>query len=444
MDCPPGSFRNPLTSRCVKVTGRKARELYEGRYVDYGAMVTGYGVPVYRAPGQAVTRRRDRSREPGHIDIVGAFAGRRRRSSSGETRRHRPFYAPAPVPVYQQARYIPQPPLQPTKPPAYPFAAQQPKREAQPPVDVRTQPCPSTRQVRNPITGRCVVIGGRAYKDAGLAPPVPVPTPAPGPGPAPSVLKALTRPVAARRSSSEGRPDLPLHASAVAPLSDRSTILGWAAGNCKEQRDAITGTPFRNMDAANLQQLVRLHNRACTLAVPLHTKVAAQHRDGTPATLPDDPTTQMVLADFVALREAMRRTNPAYKLPGRRHQPPPPNWRLYVARDARSGPDYMSVMYVDTKKARATQTGIEYPPESVRVDMGFIPSKQVTGALCDPSLIVETLQRLAEANRLLDPVAGGWKPVAGFPFTKSYWTRDTKDRLSNLCRELIRALTTPL
>lgn len=413
MDCPPGSFRNPLTSRCVKVTGRKARELYEGRYVDYGAMVAGYGQqpPQQPHPFFQQTRRRER----GPIDIVAAFAGRRRSNTSDTRRRPRPYaYVPPPPP--------PQRPILQVAPPLpEPIAT----------VDIRTQPCPSVKQVRNPITGRCVVIGGRAYKLAGLAPPVPE-TP------------HLPPPVEARRSSSEGRPNLLLHASAVAPLADRSTILGWAAGNCKEQRDAITGTPFRNLDAANLQQLVRLHNRACTLAAPLHTKVAAQHRDGTVATLPDEPSTQMVMADFKALREAMRRTNPAYKLPGRRHQPPPSNWRLYVARDARSGPEYMSVMYVDTTKARATATGFEYPPDSVRVDLGFIPAKSVPGALCDTTLIVETLQRLAESNRLLEPVAGGWKPIAGFPFTKSHWTRDTPQRISALCRDLVRALTTPI
>jgi hypothetical protein len=56
---------------------------------------------------------------------------------------------------------------------------------------------------------------------------------------------------------------------------------------------------------------------------------------------------------------------------------------------------------------------------------------------------VETLKRLAESHRLLDPIAGGWKPVVG-PYTKAHWTRDAATRLSNFCRQLIRALTTPI
>jgi hypothetical protein len=419
--CPPGSFRNPISSRCVKVTGRRARELYEGGVVDYGAMAAGVGVPVYGAPQPAAYRRAE-TRRNRVIDIVGAFAGRG--SSSGNTRR-RPRYAAVeagPLPAVRQVG-IPAVAAR----PAAPIVAA--------PVDIRNQPCPPNK-VRNPRTARCVVIGGRAYKEAGI-----------GPAPEPVVHKepaAVLKAREVRRSSSEGRPDLPLHAAAVAPLADRATILGWAAGNCKEQKDVITGIPFRNMDATALQQLIRLHNRTCTLAPPLHAKVAAEHRVGTVATLPGQPDTQMVLADFKALRDAMRRDNPAYKLPGRRHQPPPPNWQLYVARDARSGPDYMSVMYVDATKGRMTPIGVEYPPESVKVDMGFIPIKPVTGALCDIKLIVETLQQLAAANRLLEPIPGGWKPIAGFPFTKSYWTRETATRLSIFCRLLIRALTTPI
>jgi hypothetical protein len=398
-DCPPGKLRNPISSRCVKLTGRKARELYEGGVIDYGAPQQQYR-PVERP-----------------FDLVAAFAGRR---SSSETRR-RPRYqeqvAPAPVPYYAAAL-----------------------KPAEPRIDVRAQPCGptgfgGTRRVRNPKTGRCVTIGGRVFNQIhGVTGPVLV---------QPSRYPPTAQMIKPRRPSSEGRPDLPLHAPAVAPLADRPTILGWATGNCKEPRDAITGIPFRNMDATALQQLVRLHNRACTLAEPLHTKVAAEHRAGTIATLPDDPTTQMVLADFKVLREAMRRTNPAYKLPARRHQPPPSNWQLYINRDARSGPDYMSVMYVDTLKARMTPTGVEYPPESVRVDIGFIPAKPSAGALCDIELIVETLKRLAESHRLLDPIAGGWKPVVG-PYTKAHWTRDAATRLSNFCRQLIRALTTPI
>lgn len=289
-------------------------------------------------------------------------------------------------------------------------------------------PCPPGTQ-RNPDTGRCIRIGGRTFKRViGL----------PKPLPPPPTRQEL------RRTASEPTPRLPVGSATVAPLADRATILGWAAGNCAQQRDALTGIPFTNTDAAALQQLMRLHDGTCVLAPPLHTKVAAQHREGKPATLPADPDSDMTLDDFKALRAAMRRTNPAYKLPARKRQPPPPTWRLYVASDARSGPDYVSVLYVDGRQVPEGSPVI--PPAAVRIDLGFLPLRTAADAMCSGKMLVELTQRVAGANRLLEPVAGGWKPaVPGFPFTKQYWTRDpTGERVSRLCKLLAFALANPM
>jgi hypothetical protein len=151
----------------------------------------------------------------------------------------------------------------------------------------------------------------------------------------------------------------------------------------------------------------------------------------------------MTLDDFKALRDAIRRREPGYKIPGRKHQPPPPEWRLYVAADNRSGPDFVSVMYVDVTRGRPSRTGIDFPVDAVRVDMGFLPVTNLAGALCDPQTLVDLMQRLDAANRLLVPVAGGWKPVTGFPFTKKYWETDRNAKFGRLCRDLARALTQP-
>jgi hypothetical protein len=198
------------------------------------------------------------------------------------------------------------------------------------------------------------------------------------------------------------------------------------------------------MDASALQELIQLHNRTCVLASPLHTKVALEHKAGNIATVPGDTTTHMTMADFKSLRDAKRRTEPSYKLPARRHQPHPSTWELYVASDNRSGENFASVMYVDTTKIRMGPMGIEYPADSVRVDLGYIPITPIPGALCSAQMIVELVQRLDQANRLLTPVAGGWKPVAGFPYTKRHWETDKVARISQLCRELTRILTSPI
>lgn len=283
---------------------------------------------------------------------------------------------------------------------------------------------------RSRKSGRCIKIGGAAYKNlypgpAGpQVPPIPIPNP----------KKAM--------SMSEGKIALPVGSAGVAPLADKMSILGWAQANCTNDRDPISGVPFAS--AEPIQDLIRLHNRTCVLSGNLNDKVAAEHKAGNVATIPGDPTNHMTLDDFKALRDSIRRRNPGYRIPPRKHQPPPANWKLYVSPDNRSGPEYASVMYVDVTKVIQTPEGTQYPVDSVKLDMGFIPLK-MEGALCAPQMVGELLSRLADSNRLLSPVAGGWKPVAGFPFTKKYWTGpDAKKRFGKLCQELTKALMSPL
>lgn len=287
--------------------------------------------------------------------------------------------------------------------------------------------CPAG-QNRNPATGRCIRIGGRTYKR--IYPPAPaLPPPAPPP--------------AERRSSSEGTPALPVGTAAPAPLGDAAIVQPWIRDNCKNKQDPISGIAWTDADTTQLQEVIRLHNRTCVMATGLHGTVKTQHRAGTPATIPGDPATALTLDDFKALRATMRRRDPAYKLPARKHQSAPATWQLYVASDNRSGIEFVSAMIVDVSKARATPTGYEYPPESVMIDMGFIPTETPAGSLCQPQLLVDLLDRLAKSDRLLEPVAGGWKPVFT-PRPKSYWATDRKEKVGRLCRELTRALTTPL
>ena len=294
--------------------------------------------------------------------------------------------------------------------------------------------CPPGQE-RNPTTGRCIKLGGKTHKR--LHPqPQPVYQP-------PLFQKQLPQKEVRRRTESEAPTALPVGTAGIAPLADRATILGWAHAHCKNDRDPITGIPFVSAEAAALQDLIRLHNRTCTMAGPLNAKVSVEHKAGQVATIPGQ-TDHMTLDDFKALRDSMRRRDPSYKLPGRRHQPPPSTWQLYIASDNRSGPDFASILFVDTTKVVQGPAGPEYPVESVKMDLGFIPAN-ITGALCAPQLVVELIQRLAAANRLLTPVAGGWKPVAGFPYSKQYWSgSDAKERFGKLCRELTRAVASPL
>lgn len=400
MACPPGTVKNPYTLRCVKVTGRRAKELLREGDIQYQNMAAGWG---WQQPYRQTRRAPRRTPDVGLAAAFGVAA-----------EPYRPLFR-------DEGVFRPEPAA--AALPAAPAGPRQPQfKQLQ-----ETYDCPPGTQ-RNPATGRCLKITGRTFKRvfAQAEPPAPPPY----------------RPASVYREAREAHA-IPVGAAAVAPIAERSTVLAWAGSQCASSRDAITGQPFTNMDAMQLQELVRLHNRACTLATPLNTKVAIQHKAGEAATVPGDSSEQLTLDDFVALRTAMRRRDPAYKIPGRRRQPPPSSWKLYVSSDSRSGPKFASVLIVDVTKVHMGSEGPEYPLDSIKVDMGYIPIEETPGAMCTPKTIVKLLDELAKRNRLLTATAGGWTPPPGFPFTKAHWERNRAEKVTRLCKDLAKLLGVP-
>lgn len=139
-------------------------------------------------------------------------------------------------------------------------------------------------QERNPVTGRCRK--ARTYRQA-----------------------KPVYPFGQRRQLSEGRVR---HGMGASP--------DWIRSHCRNQNDALTGAPFAYMSPYELQDIVRLHDRTCVGAQPLHYKVAGDHSAGRMATLPGHSGQPLTQGDLDALRNAMRRRNPAYKIPSRRQQ----------------------------------------------------------------------------------------------------------------------------
>lgn len=388
MACPPGMVLNPHTLRCISSRGRIAKELVKAGNIDAGELRYGVGLAPLR-----LRRTQKAPRSPA-------------------------FYAYQPGP--------------------------RPALVAMPPHTTLQINCPPGYE-QNPRTGRCIRIGGRTYKRVYREPALPLPAQLPQrPAPPPIPLGA---PVARRRALSEDPPvTVPECAAAAPPLADRRSTLAWIADNCQNAVDPLTRTPFLSAPTDKLQEVLRLHNGTCTFATPLNTLVAAEHKAGRIVPIPGaTDRTPLSLDDFRVLRDTMRRRDPAYKLPSRRHAPAPPEWKLYVASDSRSGPDYATVGFVDTTKGRRTLAGVVYPPDAFRVNMGYIPVSAPRGSTCSIQMIVELLQRLADANRLLTPTAGGWRPIAGFPFTKAQWEDGHRaQRLGRLCKDLARALTLPV
>lgn len=305
------------------------------------------------------------------------------------------------------------------------FAPQQTRRRTR--VATLEQPCPPGTR-RNPSTRRCLKAGSRIYRKL-------FPEEYPPPQP------QRQHPLFQRREEltlSEPSLSVPKGYGDIAPLADRATIYDWIRANCRNRHDPLTRRAFAAEDTMVLRDLVRLHNRTCAFVRPLNQKVAGDRARGQLATIPgtQEPMNE---ADYDALRAGMRRHDPDYKIPKHRHAPPPANWQLYVASDERSGPDFATVAYVDVTKAFMTAQGPVYPPQSVRIDLGVIPLVEIPG-ICSAQDRVNLIARLAAANRLVIPTASGWKPVAGMPFTRDYWYRQSVSKLSAFCAQLTKAL----
>ena len=285
------------------------------------------------------------------------------------------------------------------------------------------QPCPPGTR-RNPTTRRCLKAGSRIYRKL-------FPEEYPQP---PSQPKRREEEL----TLSEPSLSVPKGYGDIAPLADRATIYDWIRANCRNRHDPLTRRAFAAEDTVALRDLVRLHNRTCAFVRPLNQKVAGDRARGHLVTIPG---TQELMndADYDALRAGMRRYDPDYKIPKHRHAPPPANWQLYVASDERSGPDFATVAYVDVTKAFMTAQGPVYPPQSVRIDLGVIPLVEIPG-ICSAQDRVNLIARLAAANRLVTPTASGWKPVAGMPFTRDHWYRQSVTKLSAFCTQLTKAL----
>jgi hypothetical protein len=399
MSCPTGTVFNPHSLRCVRVTGRRAQELVRAGNIE----------PVefrWRPPPVALPQP----------PVAPVFPPIYRRKTIRAPRLRAPvaaanlFAVPRAGGIDRRARLLG-------------------RHLFRTPTEGRVPTCGPGEEL-NPQTRRCIKVGGRTFKRIY--------------NPPPPILQVARRTLNSAPAPyvSEGPLRLPLGTAAVAPLGDRPAILGWAAENCKNAVDPLTNTVLVNADTTALQELIRLHDRTCTLATPLDRQVATDHKAGRISTVPDSPTQPLTLDDFRALRDAMRRRNPAYKIPQRRHAPPPPEWQLIITQDRRSGPDFLSVAYVDVTRGIRTPTGIEYPPEAYRVDLGFLPMRTPTGAQCSAQMVQDLLMRLSRSNRLLVPVAGGWKPPAGFPFAKSHWQHAHRaDRFTRLCKDLAKLLT---
>jgi hypothetical protein len=248
--------------------------------------------------------------------------------------------------------------------------------------EYQRKPC-RPDQFRNPETGRCKKL---------------------------TRVKAKTVP----KFRSEGRIEIPV--PGVSPLVDARS---WVRVNCSNKRDPLTG---RTLDSESKDSIVRLHERTCAIDEPLSRSVAAQHAKGRLARIPGT-NTEMTREDFRALRDSMRRRNPAYKIPSLRREEAPESWVLYIEREG----NYLTVKIIDIDT------------KAVELNLGYIPI--VGHGRCSTTTIVDMLRSLEAANRLIAPKDNHWQPVVG-PFNKSYWkSADALSKYNRMCHDLANALS---
>jgi hypothetical protein len=238
-------------------------------------------------------------------------------------------------------------------------------------------------QTRNPMTGRCIKIGGATHKKA--------------------------RVYGVPENRSEERLDFPLGLAFPAPLDDPRS---WRQVNCRNTRDPIKGLPI----SAYPDTLLRLHNGTCAIAEPLHSRVAAEHGAGRAATLPDG--TILTREDFKALRNTMRRLNPAYTIPAIRKSTAK-EWTLLLERSD----EYILGTIINRR------VPVAY--------IGYIPIH--TQGRCSIHTVIDMLRSIEAKGRLITLHNGAWKPVVG-PFTRQYWTTGVAEKFNRMCGALRSAL----
>ena len=112
-------------------------------------------------------------------------------------------------------------------------------------------------------------------------------------------------------------------------------------------------------------------------------------------------------------------------------------------------------MFVDITKVKLVNGDPVYPPECIRVDLGFIPITVNIKGVCPPQTLVNLIEAAANAGKLLEPCNReqreqyefGWKPVEdfGFPFSKRFWAAAGlvegtagPRRINHLCKALAK------
>lgn len=414
--CPPGSVFNPQTLRCVKAGGRLGKRL--------------------QTP--ALTRRQSNNYQISY------------------PRQSVPFTRVAPIPIYdavpQLAQAITRSVRQSRIPILAPDLARGMPARGTPfifgpaPTTRGGDPCPDGK-ILNPVTGKCVKVGGRVQRRIQR-------------GPSNEAYDARAPMIYTRKASK-------------IPISTPESMRTWISSQCANTEEPFTGKNLKAMTEEEMGTLIKTSAGTCLRAEYLDRHIRHEREKGREVMDPLNPRRQLTLSNMDILGRTIRQVVPDYripqhtrramgdKLPTRGALPVPAptpaatflrtrvtaaatapapdltqrtritatsypeNWKFFIGKDARSGNDFYSVYYYDKDMATVTNDGVKIPTQAIVIDIGIIPAfvgvVESGNPACTTSTLVEKLLALHKKQKLLHKLGNQLVATIELPGERARW-----------------------
>lgn len=298
-------------------------------------------------------------------------------------------------------------------------------------------------QVKNPESGKCIKIGGRVYQ---------------------TLQKKKQTTKNQYRTSMRQQEEEPIlrrfHKSSRAasiPLSNRETMKQWIVNNCSNSEEPFTGRYLRGLTDEEMEKLIKTSAGTCVRADYLEAHVRRERQMGRNATDPLSESHKLTLSNMDILGRQVRRFVPDYHVPQKTRKvsqdtirrsphprvyqqaPPvqtrimtpkgsiktPSNWKFFLGKDARSGDDFYSIYYYDSREANSNEDGIYIPASAIKADIGIIPAyvsaDQSKDQNCTTARLISFLMNLNKKGKLLHRSENSYIPAIELPKERNQW-----------------------
>ena len=411
--CPPGSVFNPQTLRCVKAGGRLGKRL--------------------QTP--ALTRRQSNNYAPSYPRDI-------------------PFTRVAPIPIYDAVPQLAQAFTRSIRQSRIPILAPDLGRGrpdigrgrpiifgSVPTRNPTADQCPDGK-ILNPVTGKCVKVGGRVQRRIQR-------------GPSNEAYDARAPMIYTRKASK-------------IPVSTPESMRNWISTQCANMEEPFTGKNLKAMTEEEMGTLIKTSAGTCLRAEYLDRHIRHEREKGREVMDPLNPRRQLTLSNMDILGRTIRQVVPNYRIPQHTRramgdklptrgalpipeaQAPviprtrvtapapdltqrtritgtsyPENWKFFIGKDARSGNDFYSVYYYDKDMVTVMNDGVKIPTQAIVIDIGIIPAfvgvVESGNPACTTSTLVEKLLALHKKQKLLHKLGNQLVATIELPGERARW-----------------------